>query len=187
MAKIPKQAKKVFDGVLFDVYQWPQKMFDGSIETFEMVKRPDTVVIVAVTPEGQLLVLKDEQPHRDVVLTLCSGRVEPGEDPLDAAKRELMEETGFQSGRWEAWWAYEPSEKLDHTIHYYIARDTKKVGEQQLDAGERIEVMQMSVDVVLDQVVSGELNAYELGSYIMRQILLGKRAELVSFLVKRNN
>lgn len=46
--KIPSEATKVFDGVIFDVYQWQQKMFDGSIETFEMLKRVSTVGIIAI-------------------------------------------------------------------------------------------------------------------------------------------
>lgn len=49
---LPKEAKKVFSGVISEVYQWPQELFDGTTATFEMIKRPDTVKIVAVlTPE----------------------------------------------------------------------------------------------------------------------------------------
>ena len=42
---IPANAKKVFHGVIFDVYQWEQEMFDGTKEIFEKLKRPDTVVV----------------------------------------------------------------------------------------------------------------------------------------------
>ncbi len=49
---IPEQAELKFRGVIFDVYQWPQEMFDGSVETFEMLRRADTVKIIAIlTPE----------------------------------------------------------------------------------------------------------------------------------------
>ncbi len=49
---IPEQAELKFHGVIFDVYQWPQEMFDGSTETFEMLRRADTVKIIAIlTPE----------------------------------------------------------------------------------------------------------------------------------------
>ena len=43
---IPKDARCVFKGVIFEVWQWEQKMFDGSMATFERIKRPDTVVII---------------------------------------------------------------------------------------------------------------------------------------------
>jgi hypothetical protein len=45
---IPKQAQRVFKGQIFDVYQWPQKLFDGSTQTFEMLKRPDTLTVLAI-------------------------------------------------------------------------------------------------------------------------------------------
>lgn len=54
---LPKEAKKVFSGVISEVYQWPQELFDGTTATFEMIKRPDTVKIVAVlTPEEMKVV-----------------------------------------------------------------------------------------------------------------------------------
>lgn len=45
---VPDAAQHVFEGMIFDVYQWPQKLFDGSEHTFEMLKRPDTVVVKIV-------------------------------------------------------------------------------------------------------------------------------------------
>lgn len=46
--KIPINARRVFKGIIFDVYQWEQKMFDGNFKTFEMLKRPNTVEIIAI-------------------------------------------------------------------------------------------------------------------------------------------
>ena len=45
--KIPQQAKKVFKGTIFSVYQWQQKMFDGTFQTFEMLKRAYTIEVIA--------------------------------------------------------------------------------------------------------------------------------------------
>ena len=59
---IPRHAKRVFKGEIFEVYQWPQEMFDGSIKTFEMVRRPDTVATIAVI-EDKIIVLEEEQPN----------------------------------------------------------------------------------------------------------------------------
>jgi ADP-ribose pyrophosphatase len=188
MAKIPKQAKKVFSGILFDVYQWPQKMFDGSTETFEMLKRLDTVVVLPITEAGQVLILSSqEQPGRPVAAGLPAGRSEPGEDPLSAAKRELLEETGYVSDAWELWSTFSPSDEVEWRVHYYVARQARKAQDPELGAGERITCAVISMDEFLDQVVDGTLNLYEMGMLIMRQLLLGKRAELVSFLVKRSN
>ncbi len=52
---IPEHAKKVFSGVIFDVYHWEQEMFDGSRATFEKVKRADTVGVYGVLDDGRIL------------------------------------------------------------------------------------------------------------------------------------
>src|SRR3990167_5280393 len=57
---IPDTAKRVFRGQIFDVYQWPQKMFDNSTQTFEMLRRPDTIAVIAVV-EDKILILDDEK------------------------------------------------------------------------------------------------------------------------------
>lgn len=142
MGKIPPQAKKVFNGVIFDVYQWDQEMFDGSRETFEMVKRADTVDVIAITPEKNFLITRQSQPGKENFYSLLGGRVEPDEKPVDAAKRELLEESGYVSGDWELFATEDPYSKMEWTIYYYIARDVKKIQEQTLDPGEKIEVLE---------------------------------------------
>ena len=59
---IPDNAKKVFGGVLFDVYQWEQELFDGTKTIFEKLKRPDTVVVFPVLDDGKILLTEQEQP-----------------------------------------------------------------------------------------------------------------------------
>ena len=100
MVKIPDHAKKVFSGVIFDMYQWDQEMFDGSIATFEAGIRPSVVVAIPVV--GDKIVLAHErQPGKDRYTTMISGRIEVGEEPLVAAQRELEEEAGIVSDNWQ--------------------------------------------------------------------------------------
>ena len=94
---IPDHAKVVFKGVMFDVYQWEQELFDGSKTTFEKLKRPDTVVTFPILPDGKILLTKQEQSGKEPFIGATGGRVDEGEDILDAAKRELMEETGYEA------------------------------------------------------------------------------------------
>lgn len=145
MGKLPPQAKQVFKGIIFDVYQWGQKMFDGSTETFEMLKRPDTVEVITVVGD-KILVGEQEQPSIAPFVSLPGGRVESGEEPLAAAKRELLEETGYASADWEHWLSFDPYQKIEWSIHWYIARDAKKMQEPHLDAGEKITAKLISFD-----------------------------------------
>src|SRR3990172_7810637 len=126
--KIPKEAKRVFEGIIFDVYHWEQKMFDGSTETFEALKRPNTIQILPVQ-DGKILLAYEEQPNREATYTFFGGRVEKGEDSIKAAKRELLEETGLESSDWELYKVYDIESKIEWQGYLYFARDCKKVSE----------------------------------------------------------
>src|SRR5690606_34070604 len=129
MGRIPPQATRVFEGVIFDVYHWQQPLYDGrTTATFELLKRADTASVLAVA-SGKLLLVRDTQPHRGTVLTTPGGRVDPGESPEAAALRELAEETGYRAGMVELLVTFEPSHKIEWQSHYYLARDLTFLGE----------------------------------------------------------
>ncbi len=87
---MPENAKRVYKGVIFDTYQWEVEGYDGSKKIFEKVKRADTVMEIAVTEEGKIILSKQEQPGRSPFIGCLGGRVDEGERPLEAAKRELL-------------------------------------------------------------------------------------------------
>lgn len=155
---MPSNAKKVFEGVIFDVYQWEQKMYDGTTKTFERLDRADTVDVLATTKGGKILIQRQSQPDRDeAFLCLIGGRVEKGEDTLEAAKREMLEETGYTSPTWELLLSYRPMFKIRWDMYVYVARNCEKTADQHLDPGERIGVMVVTFDEFLDLVDSGEM------------------------------
>ncbi len=155
---MPQNAKKVFEGVIFDVYQWEQKMYDGTTEIFERLDRADTVDVLATTKEGKIIIQRQSQPDREeAFLCLIGGRVEKGEEPLDAAKREMLEETGFTSMQWSHFFSFSPMLKLRWVMHVFVARDSDKSAEQNLDPGEKIEVREVTFDEFIELVDSGTL------------------------------
>lgn len=88
---IPDNAVRAFQGMIFDVYQWPQKLYDGSEFTFEMLKRTDTVSVIGLVDGGKILVIDDEQPHLGSRRSFPGGRV----DPSDASRRSCHPAGGF--------------------------------------------------------------------------------------------
>lgn len=153
----PANAKKVFAGKIFDVYQWEQQLFDGSTATFEQLARPDTTEVVSVLTNGKILVIEEEQPGKAPFLSLPGGRVEEGEQPEEAAARELREETGCVATSFSLWSAVQPVGKIDWAIFTFIAHGVTKVGEQQLDSGERVTAREVSFDEFLQLAREGKL------------------------------
>ena len=136
--QVPKSAKKVFSGIIFDVYQWPQEMYDGSVATFEKAVRQNTVVIIP-TVGNKIMMVKQKQPGTDWFFDLPSGRMDKkGESPKNAALRELLEETGLTPKTIKLWRTYSPSGKLQQIVYFFVAQDCKKVTKQKLDPGENI-------------------------------------------------
>ncbi|MFT4282899.1 MAG: NUDIX hydrolase [Candidatus Woesearchaeota archaeon] len=163
---IPKHAKKVFEGVLFRVYQWEQEMFDGSFETFEAIKRLPGVQIIAVK-EDEFIFLKESQPHRGSFLSLSGGMFDSwNEDPLDAARRELLEETGF-SGDFSKFMTINFGGKIDWPVHYFICKikkeDKSKVN---LDAGEKIKVQYEKVSNLFEFVNRDDFRNKQFKNYL---------------------
>jgi ADP-ribose pyrophosphatase len=145
---LPPNAKLVFKGVIFEVWQWEQKMFDGSTTTFEKIWRCPTVEVI-VTVGDKILIEKQEQPDRKDIVSLPGGRADKGDDPLEEAKRELLEETGYESTDWSLLLTHGKDGKVIHEQYFFIARDCKKVKEAELDAGEKITTSFISFDEFL--------------------------------------
>lgn len=171
--KIPNDAKRVFKGVIFSVYQWQQKMFDGTYETFEMIKRPNTIEIIA-TQNNEILMSHQSQPNKHDFYSLFGGRAEENEDPLVTAERELLEESGLVSDDWEFIKSYQPIHKLDWEIYLFVARNCKKVADPKLDPGEKIETIACSFDEFEKIVERDEYWGNELALDILKMKQEGK-------------
>jgi ADP-ribose pyrophosphatase len=141
---IPDQAELAFKGMIFDVYQWPQALFDGSSHTFEMLKRPDTVTAICVV-EDKILVINDEQPHLGSRQSFPGGRVdETDSDILTAAQREIVEETGYSFKNWRLVKISQPYRKMEWFVYVWLAWDVAGHQAPQLDAGEKITVQSLA-------------------------------------------
>lgn len=158
---IPSHATRVFKGVLFEIYQWEQELFDGSRKTFEAVKTKDGIKVLA-THNNKILVCKEEQPSHGSFYSLFGGYIEDGEHPLEAAKRELLEESGMESNDWELLKIHEPRTSYGWKMHLYLARNCTKISDPKLEAGERIEVKHLDFSDFLSLLDSPELRNKDL-------------------------
>jgi ADP-ribose pyrophosphatase YjhB (NUDIX family) len=172
---IPPDAKRVFEGKIFDVYHWEQKLYDGSTMTFERIARPDTVVVFPVLADGTIMLIEDTQPDREMVLTAPSGRMEKGEKPEETALRELKEETGYAPESLVPFYTYAPYKKIDWMVHVFIAQKCSKVAEPNLDAGEKIVPHPVSFDELVELATEGKYHNDEFDTLVLRAKLDPKK------------
>jgi 8-oxo-dGTP pyrophosphatase MutT (NUDIX family) len=165
---IPANARRVFQGKIFDAYQWEQELYDGTTAIFEKLKRPDTVIIIPVLDDGKILFARQEQPDKAPFVGLLGGRVEENEDILEAAKRELKEESGYEAKEWLLFDAIQPVSKIEWMIYTFIARNCEPKGEQTLDAGEKIFLQTATFGEFVDIVTSDKFNDRELQIKFLR-------------------
>jgi len=155
------EAEVAYESLEFDVVSERVALPDGTHDRFEFVREPDTVVVVAVTPTGEIVVIEE---WREAVQRrsqgLPAGTVEPGDDgSIEAtAERELREETGYEADRLEILTTMEPANGIyDGRFHYVIAEGSTPTGSQSLDADESIRTDTCSFEELLAGVLAGEI------------------------------
>lgn len=180
---IPAEAKKVFQGQIYSVWQWEQKLYDGSYKTWEGLTRADSVHTVGILSDGTILLTEDKQPGRQGVLTPPGGQVDAGEKPEEAARREFLEETGYDIGTLIPWHHFRASTKMDWCIWAFVGRDLRKVSEPHFDPGERAKVMTFSFDEFLELGRTPRLRDRILRILLLEAMLdSSKKAELRAIL-----
>ena len=124
---------------------------DGRINPeYYVLEYPDWVNVIAITKEGEFVMVRQYRHGlKDVFTELVAGVIEKGEEPLEAAKRELLEETGYAGGEWELNMVISQNPSTSDNLTYsFVARGVEKVAGQNLDATEDISVVLMKEEDV---------------------------------------
>lgn len=114
----------------------------GREHDFDILQTPDWVNVIAATDTGGVVLIRQyRHGTREVTLEIPGGMVEPDEPPLEAARRELAEETGFTADNWEQIGVVEPNPAFQTNRTYtFVARGARLTAEPQPDPNEEIEV-----------------------------------------------
>jgi ADP-ribose pyrophosphatase len=152
------QPEVLFVGSRFRVARLCQTMPDGTEHFREVVQHPGAVVILPILDDQRICFIENYRVAvGQTLLELPAGTLEPGEDPAEAARRELAEETGYRAGRIEHLLSFWMSPGiLDERMHLYLADDLQP-GPTALDAGEDIRPRPATWPEALEMVRRGEI------------------------------
>lgn len=121
-----------------------------------------TIATLCLTPDNKVLLVRQYRPGPDRVLDeMPGGYVDEGEDPLDAAHRELLEESGWEGDIEIVGSTWLSSVSITQRF-VAIARNCRKVGEQHEDGGEYIQPITKDLDAFIRQVRNGEMTDTDL-------------------------
>jgi ADP-ribose pyrophosphatase len=156
-------SKIAYQGKVFSVYTDKVEEPGGAINTRDVIRHNGSVVILAVdestNPKDPDIIFERQYRHAagQFLLELPAGRIEPGEAPLAAAKREMIEETGYRAKRWTLLTKYFASPGfLGEWMQIYLARDIRD-GIAQPEADEQIEILRIPLSQALALIAANQI------------------------------
>lgn len=152
-------SKQIYNGKVFEILKDDVELSTGKKTIREVVRHPGGVVIVAQKDENTILMVRQfRYPLKETSLELPAGKLEYGENPDLAAKRELEEETGHIAKNWKSLgFIYTTPGFCDEKLYLYYASDLSFT-KQNPDDGEIIEFFEYNLKEVFEMIKKGEIN-----------------------------
>jgi ADP-ribose pyrophosphatase len=150
--------ERVYDGALLKVHRDAVRLPDGSQGAREYIRHPGAVAVVPLFDDGRVLLERQfRYPHRREFIEIPAGKLEAGEPPLDTAKRELLEETGYVAQEWTRLGVIHTAiAYTDEAIELFVARQLA-LQKRSLDQGEFLEIFSVPFDEAVAMVREGRI------------------------------
>ncbi len=172
--------ENIFSGIILNVKRDRVRLPNGNSSVREVIRHVGAVCVVPVTDDGRVVVERQYRYPIDQVITeIPAGKLDSREeDRLDAAKRELWEETGIRADSWTDMGLYYPAAAYsDEKITMYLAQGLhlKEMGDQHLDEGEFLNVEIRPIGELVEEILSGAITDGKTQAAILKAAALLKK------------
>ncbi|MFC5462106.1 NUDIX domain-containing protein [Massilia niabensis] len=165
-----------YDGNFLQVSRDRIQLPDGSISHREFIRHPGAVVILPLLDDGRVLLERQfRYPNDRVFVEFPAGKIDPGEEHLACAQRELEEETGYTARDWQfVCTIHNAIAYSDEHLEIFLARGLT-AGTPKLDAGEFLETFTTTIPELLEMVKRGEVTDVKtiIGAFWLEKITSG--------------
>lgn len=174
-------SEMIFDGTVLHVYKDDIGLPNGDTAVREVIRHIGAVCVVPVTDDGNIILERQFRYAVGQVITeIPAGKLDfTGEVPLDAAKRELREETGYSAENWRELGVFYPAAAYsDERITMFLATGLKK-GEQNLDRDEFLYFFEMPLKEAYEKVMNGEITDSKTQIGILKAVNICKDFDII--------
>ncbi|KKE80693.1 NUDIX hydrolase [Oceanobacillus caeni] len=143
------RSEKIFDGKIVQLQVDEVQLPNGKTSQREIVKHPGAVAVIAITKENKIVFVEQyRKPLERSLIEIPAGKLEPGENPMIAAIRELEEETGYSTNSLSFVTSFYSSPGFaDELLHIYITNDIEKIeNPRAADEDEFVELVELTLD-----------------------------------------
>jgi len=154
-----KKRNVIYRGRVFNIIVDELEYFESGNHTIrEVVEHPGGAVVLGVLPDGKIILIKQYRyPIDRFIYELPAGKLDPGEDPMVCAVRELEEETGYRPEKIELLtYIYTSPGFCSEKLYIYLAENLQRK-EQNLEEGEIISVEYKTIDEAVEMILNGEI------------------------------
>lgn len=162
-------SEEIFNGVAIHLFRDEIELPNGNKGVREVVRHPGAVCVLPLTDDGNVIFVNQfRYALNKVTLEVPAGKLEKGEDPTEAALRELSEETGITANKIVPMGAlYTTPALMDEIIYMYIATELTQ-GEQHLDEDEFVNAIKIPLEKAVEMVMSGEIRDSKTQTMILK-------------------
>ncbi|MEG0259600.1 MAG: NUDIX hydrolase [Lysinibacillus sp.] len=175
------QTTSIYDGKIVKLQVDDVTLPNGKSAKREIIKHPGAVAVIAITNDGKLVVVEQYRKALErSIIEIPAGKLEPGEEPIVTARRELEEETGYGAEEFTFLQTFATSPGFaDEVIHLYVAKKLYTIeNKAELDEDEFVELMEISLEeakaMVADERIYDAKTALAILWFEMNQNFLGE-------------